>query len=77
MNEKLKVVLEGVFDEDFSTIEKMENFKDAEMWDSLTYVSLVVSLQSEFKIQLDKEDIQQLNSVAKIKSDLLKYEIEA
>lgn len=75
MNEKLKVVLEGVFGEDFSTIEKMENFKDAEMWDSLTYVSLVVSLQSEFKIQLNKEDIQQLNSVAKIKSVLLKYEI--
>ena len=77
MNEKLKAALERAFDEDFSTIEKMENFKDAEMWDSMTYVSLVVSLQSEFKIKLDKEDIQQLNSVAKIKSVLLKYEIEA
>ena len=77
MNEKLKAALEGVFDEDFSILEKMENFKDAEMWDSLKYVSLVLSLQAEFKIQLDKEDIQQLNSVAKIKSVLLKYGIEA
>lgn len=75
MNNKLKTVLERTFDNDFETLEKIDNFKDSEFWDSLRYVSLVVSLQSEFKIELKKEDIQQLFSVASVKSVLLKYGI--
>lgn len=77
MKDKLKAVLEATLDEDVETLEKIENFRDSEIWDSLRYVSLVVSLQSEFKIELKKEDIQQLFSVASIKSALLKYGIEA
>lgn len=76
MNKKLKTVLENILDEDFETLEKIENFRDSEIWDSLRYVNLVVSLESEFKIQLKKKDIQQLFSVANIKSVLSRYGIE-
>lgn len=80
MDEKLKNILEQLLDESFETLEKMQDFKESEDWDSLNYVNLVVSLESEFKIKLKKEDIQQLLSVAGIKTVLVKYgvkEIEA
>jgi acyl carrier protein len=76
MSDKLKAALEGALGEDFSTLEKMENFKDSDSWDSLRYVALVVSLESEFDIRLKKEDIQQLSSVASIKIVLSTYGIK-
>lgn len=76
MNEKLKTTLEQLLDEDFATLEKMENFKESENWDSLKYVSLVVSLESVFQIQLKKEDIRNLLSVASIKSVLIKNGVQ-
>jgi acyl carrier protein len=77
MNEKLKAVLEKTLDEEYATLEMTENFRDSDFWDSLRYVNLVVSLQSEFKIQLKKEEIRQLFSVASIKAVLLGYGIQA
>lgn len=76
MSERLKAVLERTLGEDYGTIEKTENFRDADFWDSLRYVNLVVSLQSEFKIQLSKEDIRQLFSVASIKAVLGRYGVQ-
>jgi len=77
MNERLKSVLERVLDEDFETISDVSNFRDADFWDSLKYVTLVVGLESEFKIQLTKDDVQQLLSVRGIKSVLSRYGIES
>lgn len=77
MNEKLKAILEKTLDEEYSTLEKTENFRDSDFWDSLRYVNLVVTLQSEFKIQLKKEEIRQLFSVASIKAVLAGYGIQA
>lgn len=73
MNEpinKLKDILQRALGEDFASLEKVEDFRNSDFWDSLRYVSLVVLLQSEFKLQLKKEDIRQLFSVASIKSVL-------
>lgn len=77
MSEKLKAVLERTLGEDFATIENTENFRDADFWDSLRYVNLVVTLQSEFKIQLSKDDIRQLFSVPSIKAVLGRYGVQS
>jgi acyl carrier protein len=76
MDQKLKAVLERVLSDDFESLKKMDNFRDSEYWDSLAYVNLVVSLETEFKIKLKREDIQQLFSIPKIKSVLAKYGIQ-
>ncbi len=77
MNERLKTVLERTLGEDYMALEKTENFRDADFWDSVRYVNLVVGLQSEFKIQFEKKDIQQLFSVASIKSVLGRYGVNS
>ena len=77
MNEKLKTVLEKALGEDFAALEKTKNFRDSDFWDSLRYINLVVALQSEFKIQLKKEDMQRLFSVADIQAVLAGYGIKA
>jgi acyl carrier protein len=76
MNEKLKEIVTRVLGEDFAAIEAVEDFRDSEFWDSLKYVNLVVSLQNEFKIELKKKDIQQVFSVASIRSVLSGYGIK-
>lgn len=73
MIEKLKGLLEKIFDEDFSAISKVENFKELEFWDSLMYVNLVVGIQKDFKIELTKDDIQNLLSVKSIETVLSRY----
>jgi acyl carrier protein len=69
-------MLENVLDEDFSAIEQMGSFEESDNWDSLNFVTLVVSLESEFHIKLQKEDIQKLLSVAGIKFVLNKHGVQ-
>lgn len=76
MMNKLSDLLENVLGEDFAVLENMENFKESESWDSLAYVNLVMSMESEFGIKLKKEDIQELFSVARIKAILIKYGVK-
>lgn len=73
MREKLKNLLEKVLDEDFESLTSADNFKNLEFWDSLKYVNLVVGLQAEFKVNLTKDDIQNLLSVNGIEAILSRY----
>ena len=73
MREKLKNLLERILDEEFDSLMKVNNFKDLEFWDSLKYVNLVVAIQSEFKVNLTKEDIQNLFTVGDIEAVLANH----
>lgn len=77
MNAKLATLLERVLGADVAVLEKIDNFRDSEFWDSLRYVDLVVSLQNEFKVKLDKEQIKRLFSVSDIRSVLAKHGIDS
>ena len=70
MKERLKNLLEKILDEEFDCLIKVSNFRELEFWDSLKYVNLVVGLQSEFKVNLTKEDIQNLFTVSDIEAVL-------
>ena len=70
MKEKLKNLLERILDEEFDSLTRVNNFRELEFWDSLKYVNLVVGLQSEFKVNLTKEDIQNLFTVSDIEAVL-------
>ena len=77
MSSKLSALIERVFGEDFSDVMEMGDFRDTDIWDSLMYVNLVVSMEKTYKIELDKEEIQMLTSVANIESVLSKRGIDA
>jgi len=76
MQDKLKSLLEKILDEEFEAINRVANFKDLEFWDSLVYVNLVVGLQKEFKVELTKDDIQQVLSVNSIESVLTQHGVK-
>ena len=75
MTEKLKVLLEEILNEEFAIIEKVENFKDLEFWDSLTYVNLVVGLEKEFQIALTENEIGAILSVNSVEQVLSNHGI--
>lgn len=76
MEEKLKILLERIIDEEFEMIKAATNFRDLEFWDSLMYVNLVVGIQKEFKVELTKDDIQNLLSVSSIESVLSNHGVK-
>jgi len=76
VKERVRNLLEKVFDEEFSAIAGVENFRNLEFWDSLMYVNLVIGLQSEFKVNLSKNDIQDLLSVNGIEAVLSRHGIQ-
>ncbi len=77
MSSKLSDLIENVFGEEYADVVEKKDFISFEIWDSLTYVSLVVSIENTFQIKLTKEEIRMLTSVANIKSILEKRGIDA
>lgn len=63
------LVEENVLNSDF-------NNKSVDGWDSVKQLSLTTSLEDEFDIMFDAEDIVELTSYEKGKEILKKYEIE-
>lgn len=46
-------------------------------WDSVAHMTLIASLEDEYEIMLDTDDIIDMSSVAKARQILAKYGIEA
>ena len=76
MKERLKNLLAKILDEEFDYLAKVNNFRELEFWDSLKYVNLVVGIQSEFKVNLTKEDIQKLFTVSDIEAVLANHGVK-
>lgn len=72
--------LNGIFCEVFSVEESVLNSefdnKSVEGWDSVHQLSLTSSVEDEFDIMLDVEDIIEFTSYDNAKAILAKYEIE-
>jgi len=63
LNDKLKSVLSDVFDLKVDEINDTLSKDDISNWDSLTQMDLIVSLENEFGIELNFEEIVKMNSV--------------
>jgi acyl carrier protein len=64
--EKLRNCIQSIFDDDFDRIAGCQSFQDVSDWDSLKFVRLVLSMRSEFGVDLAQEEIQQITSVASL-----------
>ncbi len=66
--DSVKEIFEDTFvDSDYDFSMELES-EDIEEWDSLTHIRLLTALESEFDIQFDIDEIEQLSSVAIIVS---------
>lgn len=76
MNERLSGILADVFglrkDEVHADLKK----DDVSRWDSLKQLDLVTSLENEFEIALEIEDIARMSSVAEIVKVLTEKKVD-
>ena len=74
--EKLNAVFCEVFSVEISALGSDFDKNSVEGWDSVRQLSLTSSVEDEFDIMLDPEDILNFTSYDNAKSILAKYEIE-
>lgn len=74
--EKLNHIFCEVFSVEESALNSEFNNCSVEGWDSVHQLSLTSSVEDEFDIMLDAEDILEFTSYDKAKAILAKYEIE-
>jgi acyl carrier protein len=74
--EKFNNIFCDVFSVEESALNADFNNKTVEGWDSVHQLSLTSSLEDEFDIMLDAEDILEFTSYENAKTILAKYDIE-
>ena len=74
--EKLNVIFCEVFGVEESALNSDFNNSNIDGWDSVRQLSLTSSVEDEFDIMLDAEDILEFTSYENAKTVLAKYEIE-
>lgn len=74
--EKLNKIFCEVFSVEASALNSEFNKCNVEGWDSVHQLSLTSSVEDEFDIMLDAEDILEFTSYENVKKVLAKYEIE-
>jgi acyl carrier protein len=63
MLEQLQQVFRKVFQDKDLVITTNTSAKDIKMWDSLTHLELIASIEEEFKINFSFDEVMQFNSV--------------
>lgn len=74
--EKLNAIFCEVFSVEESALNSEFDKNSVEGWDSVRQLSLTSSVEDEFDIMLDAEDILEFTSYDNAKAILVKYEIE-
>lgn len=70
MEDRLNNVLKYVFDLTDEELTKDLSRADIAKWDSLTHMDLVVTLEREYNVNFDIDDIIAINSIESIRSIL-------
>ena len=76
MSEKLTAILMQVFDIEEDEAAQDLTREDVSKWDSLTHMDLVLTLENEFDIRLEVDDIIAMQSLDKIRQILKKFGVE-
>ena len=74
--EKLNRIFCEVFSSEEGALDSDFNKNTVERWDSIHQLSLTSTIEDEFDIMLDAEDILEFTSYDNAKAILAKYEIE-
>jgi acyl carrier protein len=63
--DKFREVVKNVLQVEISDIDENRKFKDMEIWDSMTFMMLVVRTEEAFNITLTDEEIIELDCIKK------------
>ena len=63
---ELLIILEEVFEKDPVDMKVEDSFKDYDEWDSLTQLSLVATLDDEFDINVNSDELEKINTILDI-----------
>ncbi len=64
--QNLQVVFREVFNNNTLIITPLTSAKDITLWDSLMHITLIASIESEFKISFSFNEVMQFNNVGDI-----------
>jgi len=67
IDQKLGEVIKNVLQADISQIDETMKFRDMEIWDSMTFMILVVRTEEAFNIRLTDEEIIEFDCIKKAK----------
>lgn len=67
MENKIKKIMNSIFNIDSDQINDKTSPETLEEWDSLKHMNLILALEEEFDIEFSDEDISQMQSYALIK----------
>ena len=66
MLEELQEVFRSTFEDDELVVSRGTTAKDVEGWDSLTHVTLLVSLEQRFAIRFKSSEVADLKNVGEL-----------
>ena len=70
--ETLNVIFRNNFDDDGITLTDETSSSDIEDWDSLEQINLVVSIQDEFNVKFNIEEVNAMKNVGEMVDFILK-----
>jgi acyl carrier protein len=70
IEEKFKEVVKNVLQAEISDIDENKKFKDMEIWDSMTFMMLIVRTEEAFNLTFTDEEIIELDCIKRAKEIL-------
>ncbi len=64
--------IKEVFELEDTEVHLEDNFRDYERWDSLTNLTLIAMLDSEFGVVIESKDFNKLNTVGELLNEVEK-----
>jgi acyl carrier protein len=77
MNEqKLKEVVKNVLQIEISDVDENMKFKEMEIWDSMTFMMLIVKLEEAFNMTLTDDEIIELDCIKAAKEIIARKQLK-
>lgn len=76
-NDKLRTVFSTALGIPVEQVTEALAYRSIPQWDSVSHMALIASLEGEYNIMLETEDVIDMSSVAKAREILTKYGVSA
>lgn len=61
---RLNVIFADIFDDEDIVLEETMTSKDIDGWDSLTHISIIASIEEEFKMKFSMDELKNMKSIS-------------
>ncbi len=74
--EQLHDIIAGALSVSVSKIDDQLSYQGIPEWDSMSHVSLISELESNYQISIEMEDALEMSTVSKVREVLTRYGVE-